>query len=589
MIRSLHVSILRCILAFGASFWIGYILQGQSSRHQVVDAATWSASGRNHGGSAPRSQSAELSRRPLKDSRDMPTAETVLSELNLLREKGVDPISKAKALLLIVDGGRLCPEKTYAFLMESKSENFTTMGMPTLFSVWAATNEPGAIKFISQMKNVGERDTAEMRLLLALAQNVPRHALDVIRNNPKIDFSKGANASNVFFEAFYALGAKAFPDAMGEIDKLTDPMQKSLAMRGVAAAAVKEDLGTAIDWCGDALIDEGVKKQLMEFMFRRAILVDPSHALTELESRVESGAIDLELAATSISGNRKELLNCNFDSACGMVLTLCERDRQYSPLLLKLLEDYSKSAPSEATGKLEELLQRESERLEKLGGPFLEACQTLTTRILLKEHPERYASALEDMNLENHEILSGLFSELFRHNGEAFADYLMRCSEDRLDSDARQQYLQDWMGKDTEQAYSWVTTNLPDGEDRDKLQFVYDRRRMDQNKPEYMAKMAGAEDSESNRKLVRILANQLGRSEAQETATWALSLKSPDLRIEAVDAVSKEWIRRDSFEASAWITSMPPGEERIIAVRDLVEAIRQVDPVNAKSWEEELK
>ena len=96
------------------------------------------------------------------------------------------------------------------------------------------------------------------------------------------------------------------------------------------------------------------------------------------------------------------------------------------------------------------------------------------------------------------------------------------------------------------------------------------------------------EDSELTRKLQLALASRWSQDDPAAAAAFAITVEHNSTRLKAAGQVARNWLRLDSFFASAWIDKLPVGPVRDAAVEELIEHVRPGDPDSALEWAQSL-
>lgn len=523
-----------------------------------------------------------------KEVRNSSSARATLAELSVLRQGPLSPLSRARIDFLIAAGAKSCPEELLEFLLQPESKLLQRTGMPTLFAVWASSNKQGALGAIHDVESLRLRRTLELRLLLGLAKHDPELALTVIQKNSQIDESEGENLVSIYFEAFLRLGNTDFEAALERFSSIEGRNEREMALMGLAASAAQKDFGAAFDfWCRSAL-DANTKRKMLPFILRRGILVNGQKALDEFEVSFTSGGLDSPDVLSCISSNLPELVGLDFFKTFEMIDAAVKMNPEGSGLLVECFEEFCRRNPSKAAEVFKELDLDFSFEQSNLGEVIEKRMKIVLAEIGIKTNPENYRELLEGVDLNMSDELGRMTSHLLDTQGASFASFLMEQSKKGLSEYNLEFYLSSWISHEPDLAYQWVEESLPRGNLKETLTLSYDMGRALKNSGEYGYELLESEYSDSNRKLTEFVGGILTSDSPPRAAKWAKGLSDELLQKQAVDVVSKGWVRADSYAAGEWIRSLPKGDARKIAIRNLVDAIKEVDPISAQEWEESI-
>lgn len=560
---------------------------GQNVEKKTNDSArTVAASSRPRGG--PQPEPAGVTKDLELESEG--NINSVISSLDLIRNSKYDSLSIAKADLLIAMNARNHPEEILKFLLEPNSEHLRRTGMPILFNVWVASDKKAALAKVSEITPQALRRDLELKLIHALAQQDPELTLDLLKKNKQIDENDGSNMTSLHYEAFLALAAKDPEYAMLQLSQLESKTQQYSALQGIASAMCNQDIGHALDWCASLqMIDQSLKDQLVSFIVKRGFLVDGSKTLEELDAKSATGILGNQEFIAGISGSMSKLVNEDFDKTFGLLNRFQIKPSAKSDLLECCFSEYCRQNPYLAIKKLVEirgnsigpLAQTDSIKLETIA-------KTAYIQAKAFEFPEQFREFIYGVNLDSSEEIASICRQLLYTQGDSFATFLNQQDDQMLSKSAKERYLCSWIDKNPEVAIAWAEKELPIGGLRDSMQLQYDTNMAIKDPSRYAERLKDSEYTLANKQLTRIVAGQLTFESPSHAAEWATNITDPQLYQMAVDAISKDWIRRDSNAASEWIRSLPVGESRNRAIRNLIDAIKDVDPLGARQWADSI-
>ena len=523
-----------------------------------------------------------------KDAQNPSSAQAVLAKLSEMSQGPLDPLARANIDILIAAGAKSFPEELLAFLLRPESKHLQRTGMPTLFTVWAASGKQDALKAIKKIEPLDLRRSLELRLLLGLAEHDPELALTVMKENPQVEESDGLNMTSIYYEAYLRLGKFDFDSALESFSKMQGGIEREMALIGLVASATQNDIGSALDWCAGSPLGEDANSELLTIILRRGMLVNGKEALGKLEEFTVSGELGSQEVLSSISSNLPELVGVDFLRTFKMIGLTKEVNSWHSRLYVNCFEEFCKQNPSQAVSMFDKI---QSDPFYVSLASNDEVASGLSAIVAMTEsqtNPSNYRELLEGVDLNMSDRLMSTTNHLLATQGGAFASFLMEQSLSGLSSDNLELYLSNWITQEPDLAYQWVEESLPEGVLRENLTLEYDFGRAIEHPEQYRDALLESDYSESNRKLTEVVAGSLTIDSPLRAAEWAEELDDVLLKNHAVDAVSKGWLRADSYAAGEWIGSLPEGEARTIAIRNLVEAIEEVDPAAAQEWAESI-
>ena len=512
-------------------------------------------------------------------------SERVLSKLSKLRSRGQDSLALARADLLIAAGAINHPEEILAFLLEPSSVLMTRTGMPTLFNIWAKRDKKGALDAIRAIESPSERRVNELRLIHALARYEPKQVFELLESNPLLEETSGKNMTSLHYEVFRGLGELDFDSALGLLGDVEPGLERRSALQGLAIAATDQDIIEAIDWSTGSSVDLQTKGYLLSLILRRGMISDGAKTLQALEDRVLFGDLNAAELAGGASSNLRELVDVNFEKTFNLIRICVEKDTAYSELLDSCFAEYCRQKPSEAIEALETIRQDPlSAKIMDLVD-FENSAKISIAQSQAQYAPENFRVFLDGIDLSPSGTMADTTRYLLFTQGSSFAEYLN--GQENLTPNEREEYLTSWVSVNPEQAINWIE-NLPEGQQRDALKAQFDTQTAITKPHEYAELLSESDYTDVNRKLTQIVAGSLTVESPEAAANWAENIQDQRLFEHAVGAVSKNWLRQDSHAAGEWIKSLPVGDAQKIAIRNLVEVIKNADPIAARMWAESI-
>lgn len=466
-----------------------------------------------------------------------------LEKLISLREQGCHQ-NLAMINLLVAVTARNYPEDVLNFLLEPRSQPLWKMCIPTLLNVWVASDPMVVVGKVMSFKSGQLRGELENRLLCAFCEQAPKEALAILKHTEKgvIDMNNFGTLSP-YSVAFLNLSSRSPEDAIQMLNEVSG-MEKEFALVALATAFGRgeEALQRVLDRCSNLPADRKAIMQVQDVILSERLRKDGQSVLDALSTMALSGQD--RVALDFCMRHFRSLSKFNTPKTLDF-LTLCAARGQ------------------EISEKYVALIQTQLDTAE-------------STRWLLRGGAE----------VSNSKIRKPIIEKICNEDPEGTASSILTSSGNE---ETLKEIVVEWSRRDPVKALEWLNSNVKPGSPYSTVRFSVEILEANSNADRFVQQVASSVDSPNNRKLARIVADRISTKSAIAASEWAQRIEDDAIQLEVIDVISRNWLLQDSSKASEWIKRMPQGAARNLAIANLVNAIKDIDPNAAFQWEKEIQ
>lgn len=509
-------------------------------------------------------------------------SELAFQRLDELLKRGSQS-SLAEAGCIVCSLASKDPERVLAHFLEQDWANIPISLKTLLVDAWAEKSYENALVAIQGCGDKEARFELECRLLHSLSRIDPQRAFEIWNfNSENLDLVDEFRTLAPEYEIFNNWARTDTRSAISAIEEIKEKDKQDSARRAFVVGLSSVDLDEAIQYI-KSFTDARLQRDLLLDCLTERRKLEPVSTFTsvaEIHAMLDNEDADrfLEDAAP---------LMIRGDSKGGLVslLTLGKSSDQMHETIERALTEVGMTSAQSVVGALEEVfpdLKKAVISLDSNSRPFLVAYLSAVAGMdpekgleLLKRNPEIYQTAS-----------NAVLSKVFERDPEGAMGFLAGRIEGERGALATR-LLVKWNDSSPEKAIEWARQYMPsDSTVAQDLYLTNLSPLIAENPAQYadsLAEIAPVVSRERASAYWTLVSSWVDKN-PEEAAAWVSNLEDDDIGTHMIDALTRKWTRTNPLAASGWIRSLPPGKGRDIAIRNLIDEIREADPKSAGEW-----